>query len=231
MKNLSKSEKILITVLLIVVVAYVYFQYLIIPVSNDIDTSKSNIEDYNNELLQLRIVSATNKKLAEDINSLKEKQVEYQKILPNTDRAAEIIRDFKKLGDSNNLTINSLALGQASEYTVQDDTQKVNENNNSATNNNQDNSTQASVVKSMMLPVIITITGDYKSIMGFIKSIEEGTRIIEVTSVNMTPGGTDKENAINASLNVNIMFIEDGSTDKNQYDFNNGIYGKEDLFK
>jgi type IV pilus assembly protein PilO len=231
MKNLSKSEKFLIALLLIIVVAYVYFQYLIMPVSNDISAVKSKIEEYNNELLQIRIFTASNKKLSEDINTLKEKQVEYQDFLPNTDKAAEVIRDFKKLGDSNKLIINSLALGQASEYTTQDNAQKASENNNSEANNNQANSTQESIVKSMMLPVTITVSGDYKGILEFIKSIEEGTRIIEVTSVNISSEGNDKENSIKASIIANILFIQDGTKVKNQYDFNNGIYGKEDLFK
>lgn len=231
MKNLSKSEKFLIAILLIIVVAYVYFQYLIMPVSNDISTSKDKIEEYTNELLQIRIVTASNKKLSEDINTLKVKQAEYQEFLPSTDRAAEVIRDFKRLGDSNKLIINSLALGQAAEYTVQDDAEKLNENNNSADNSTQANVEQASSVKSMVLPVTISTTGDYNGIMGFIKSIEEGTRIIEVTSVNMSSEGTNKESLINASITANIMFIQDGTASKNQYDFNNGIYGKEDLFK
>ena len=73
--------------------------------------------------------------------------------------------------------------------------------------------------------VNISLTGEYKNIINFIKNIENYSRISDVSNISLSPGeGT----MLNVSLTANFYNLN--YKEKENYDFNNGTYGKENSF-
>jgi Tfp pilus assembly protein PilO len=231
MKALSKSEKILIAILLITLVGYVYNQFIYAPVSVKVQAAQSNVEKYEQELLQSKLMTASNKKMAEEINVLKENYDKYVKLMPKSDMSAEIIREINRIAADNKVTLSSLTLGIGAEYKLPAEAASTNQNNTAA-GAAQSTVPKASTTKVMAVPVIINISGDYTSFTSFINSLESGNRIANINSVNVTKQGAEAAgDKLTVSLNANMLYVQDGTMSENKYDFNNGSYSKVNPFK
>jgi Tfp pilus assembly protein PilO len=231
MKALSKSEKILIAILLITLVGYVYNQFIYAPVSAKVQAAQSNVDKYEQELLQSKLMAANNKKMAEEINVLKENYDKYVKLMPKSDMSAEIIREINRIAADNKVTLSSLTLGIGAEYKLPAEAASTNQNNIAA-GAAQSTVSKASTTKVMAVPVIINISGDYTSFTSFINSLESGNRIANINSVNVTKQGTEAAgDKLTVTLNANMLYVQDGTMSENKYDFNNGSYSKVNPFK
>lgn len=230
MKALSKSEKILIGILLAALIGYFYYQYIISPAMNKIQTANTNITNYKTELTELKILATSNIKLEESLKDLKTKQTEYISIIPESERNPQIIRDIKVISDNSKIAITSITFGKGVEYKLAVDPKAP--------------AAQATSVKPMTVPVNMAISGDYNSIMNFIKSLEDSSRITQVDSVNVTSSAAPTastatttnliktgETNLTVAITASILYVTDGTIVENQYDFNNGSYGKDNLFR
>lgn len=234
MKGLNKSEKILISILLVMLVGYVYYQFVITPVSSKIQTAKSNIDKYEQELLQVKVMEASNKKLAEEVKTLKVDYDKNVKLMPKSDMSAELIRNLNRLAVENKVVLSNLTLGNGAEYkTPTDTTNTTASSNTTETNQNtQQTQVQTSSTKVMAIPVTLNISGDYSSFTSYINVLENNTRLTNINSVNVTPKGTNAgDGQLTVTLNASVLYVQDGTNSANIYEFNNGSYSKENPFK
>ena len=73
--------------------------------------------------------------------------------------------------------------------------------------------------------VNISLVGEYENIINFIKAIENYSRIADVSNISLSTG---EGNLLNASLTANFYNLN--YQEGENYDFNNGTYGKENSF-
>lgn len=207
LKNLSKREKYLLIVLAVMIVFYVYYRLLLLPILNDIYTSKANINKYNEEInLQItNNVSAKNDKLK--LEELKTKIDKALVVFPAEEREPEIAYDVKAISNSCNVTLTAVSFGEAAEYQVKQGP-KLSD-------------------KVMSVPVTLQFTGEYKNITNFIAKLENDTRMAVAENVILTGGN----NSIHGSISLKYLYLTGQNSKDTKYDFNNGAYGKDNLFK
>lgn len=173
----------------------------------------------------INTVKISNKKLNDNLAKLQEKYETAAKALPKSARNPEVTYDIKALADSNTVTINSLTIGSGTEYKHQ--TNNAQNENNSSTNTKANSPGNAVNGKLMNLPVTVNISGDYVNMMKFIGDIEKDKRIAEVNNINFVVANTG---ALQGTISVNYYYADYSNTE-NKYEFNNGSYGKDNLFK
>lgn len=223
MKNLSKSEKALLIIMLTCGIMFVYYRYFLSPILKDIASAGENIVTLQNQKDNLSIVKLSNKNLTKEIDALKVKFSEAAKSLPQTERNPELIYEFKKMGDPNKVIVKSVDIPDVKEYT---------EGNNSTSKEASSSNGQKTVTKNsgklMIYPVIITVTGDYNSIMNYTKAVESASRIAQVTdlSIKRYPG----TQVLEGRLIINYYFVDLNLDGDIKYEFNTGTYGKPSLF-
>lgn len=239
MKNLNSKDKYLLIFLGIVVIIFAYYKYFLTPVMGNITSSKEDIDRYNSDLNQLKIVGIANDKLEEKLAKVKLSYNDAILKLPVLEKNPEIAYNIKPLADANRVNLASVSLSEGTQYTTPVSTsQKSNVQIDSA------NLYTASVN-------LIVSANNYSNMMDFVNALETDKRINEITSISMqyqkspnidtsrqtaSTGGTTKtlttidENVINASISINYFYNLNGN-EKPKYDFNKGTYGKDDLFR
>lgn len=216
---LSKKEKILLIILGVLIVGYIYFNYFLSPVLQRISSSKSNIYSYETSLNSLNLTKLKNERNKKELEEIKNKAKLSEKALPKSERNPEIHYNLKVLGDKSNIIINSIDFGANTPYTsdkLEDDKKENNELNLADLNT---------------VAVNINVTGDFKSIINFISDVEKDTRIAEVSSININNEDGAESGNLSANISINYYYIASKDDNNEEYDFNKGIYGKDDLFK
>lgn len=74
--------------------------------------------------------------------------------------------------------------------------------------------------------VNITLTGEYEDIMKFVKSVENYSRVADVSNISLSPFEGTK---LNAGITANFYNLNYEGAES--YEFNDGIYGKDNSFK
>jgi Tfp pilus assembly protein PilO len=230
MNGLNKSEKFLLSLLTIVLVGYVYYNFIIAPLTSKIGIVQNSINNYQLQLDASKIMAASNKKMTADLEKLKANYNSYLKLMPKSNMTAQIERDINKFADDNDVSLNNLTIGKEIEYKKQTNgaNGSLNANNAAQANNQQNTSTNTSAQKIMAIPVVINITGDFNSTTAFINNLETAGRMADITSVNFSSKG---KQGLTVIINANLLYAQDGTAVKNNYDFNSGAYGKTDPFK
>ncbi len=203
MGNLSKRELILLSAVLVIGVMYGYINYFLSPVLSNISSTKANIAADESKLATVKTAGIINKKLKEDLADYNSKLEEAVKALPPSERQPEISYNLKVLADNNKVSLNSVSYGQP----AADGKDKI-----------------------ITSPVGVTVSGSYNNVIGFITSIEKHKRLAAVESVNLSKKEGNEDNVQSI---IDINFFNAGTAEANdfKYDFNNGSYGKDSLFK
>lgn len=223
MKNLSKREKFLIATLLILAFGYAYVTLLLLPIIKGINSTSSNINKYNNEIK----IQTSNKAILESkkksLDDIKNKLKELSIAIPEDERNPELAYNLKSEADKTKVSVTSVSVGQPAPLDAKNSTQNDGGNNNTP---------QALAGRIMIIPVSVQVNGNYNSIVNFIASVENGKRVAEVSDVNLSGGSAaNAQSAVQAAINIRFYYIEGGDKRDTKYDFNNGSYGKDDLFK
>ncbi|MFL0246458.1 hypothetical protein [Candidatus Clostridium stratigraminis] len=230
MNGLNKSEKILLSILAIALVGYGYYNFIIAPLTSKIGRMQNSIENYQQQLDASKIMAASNKKMTTDLEKLKANYNSNLKLMPKSNMTAQIERDIYKFAVGNDVSLNSLTIGKEIEYKKQSNiangsaAANGNQNTNAAQANNQQNT---STQKIMAIPVVINITGDFSSTTAFINNLETIGRMADITSVNFS---IKERQGLTVVINANMLYAQDGTAVKNNYDFNNGNYSKDNPF-
>ncbi len=234
LKNLSKKDKVILSSTIIVVSLVFGLKFLILP----------QLEQYTNNLMTLDSKRAEQSRLASitiENKALEEKQKELQEQydlaldkISKTPAVAQIIYDLKELMSKSNVEVKSLSFSDSDvseEEITSNDEVKTDENgvvteidrgiSGGEMPDQQIESEQ--VVKKQI--VNISLVGEYENIINFIKSIENYSRIADVSNISLSTG---EGNLLNASLTANFYNLN--YQEGENYDFNNGTYGKENSF-
>lgn len=207
MDKLSKREKIEIAAIVVILVVFVYFKFIISPIMQKNSELSSSISALNDKYNNILALENENGSYNTEIKNIKSKYSTSVKGIPMQLKDAEIENTLSKFCTKEQLTLSSINYNSQSNQT-------------SASSNKSDNSI---VVK---LPVSITISGSYKSILNLISDMEKDTRVFKVGDFSITSGESSGSEKATIS---GVYYYINGST-KPDYDFNNGNYGKTDLF-
>lgn len=218
MKNLKRSEKILLSILALAIIFYVYYTFLLSPVMDKVSASHENIASYNQQLNNIKLKEAQTVKLKADYETYKNDYAKLVLRFPSYEKDPQIGYNLKILADK------SKVLLQNQTYTAVNNADPA-----SASSNTADTKAVKKDEKYKLnsAAVNISISGTYDGIRSFINSLENEERATIISNVNITKA----ENSLTASIIANFYFITDSqNTEKNSYDFNNKTYGKTELF-
>ncbi|MCM0650756.1 hypothetical protein NBE98_20590 [Clostridium swellfunianum] len=230
MKNLSKSEKLLLSIFAIMLIGYIYYQYIITPIGIKTKAVQDRVNNYEQKVLQAKFMDTSNKKMNEEIVSLKEKYDKYIKLMPKSDMNAEVMRELNKLALENKVTLVGLTMGNGVKYEAGEGTLKNTPTTSNQAGSEQKKETQASGISIMAVPVIINIKGDYSGFTEYINNLETNSRLTNVSAVNVTKQG-NVDGQLSVTLTASVLYVQDGINLHNEYDFNQSSYGKDNPFK
>lgn len=234
LKNLSKKDKIILSSTIILVSIVFGLKFLILPQLEQYTNNLMTLDSKRAEQSRLSMITIENKALEEKQKELQEQYDLALEEISKTPAVAQIIYDLKGLMSRSNVEVKSLSFSYSDvseEKITSNDEVKTDENgvvteidrgiSGGEMPDQQIESEQA--VKKQI--VNISLVGKYENIINFIKSIENYSRIADVSNISISPG---EGNLLNASLTANFYNLnyEEGES----YDFNNGTYGKENSF-
>ena len=236
-KNLSKKDKVILSTTIIILSLILGLRFLILPQLEQYTNNLMILESKRSEQSRVAMIPAQNKVLEEKQQEL---QVQYELALEEiskTPAVAQIIYDLKGLISRSSVEMKSLSFSNSDvseEEITSNDEVKTDENgivteidrglemSGSESQTGELESEQA--VKKQI--VNISLTGEYENIIKFIKAIEYYSRIADVSNISLSPFEGTKLNAGITANFYNLNYEEAES-----YEFNDGIYGKDNSFK
>ena len=234
LKNLSKKDKIILSSTIILVSIVFGLKFLILPQLEQYTNNLMILDSKRAEQSRLSSITIENKALEEKQKELQEQYDLALEEISKTPAVAQIIYDLKELMSRSNVEVKSLSFSDSDvseEEITSSDEVKTDENgvvteidrgiSGGEMPDQQIESEQA--VKKQI--VNISLVGEYENIINFIKSIENYSRIADVSNISISPG---EGNLLNASLTANFYNLN--YQEGENYDFNNGTYGKENSF-
>lgn len=208
LNKLSHKEKILLLIVAIMSVFFVYYNYLIIPTMDKLAPLETEVEALRNKTLNYENIENKIIIKEKEYNELKDKYNESARALPKIDKYPELSKDLNDLANKNTVTLQSIAMEKGQVY-QQGDTSK--DASTPSTSNKGGLSTQK---------VTISLKGDFSNILNLVNDLENGSRICEINSITST-----KE-----SSTINLTFYYAPGDMEENYDFNSGSYGKDNMF-
>ena len=230
MKNLTNREKYLILLFGIAVLLFLYAKLFLLPVLDETATTKQTVQDEQIQVSELTAMKTVNENIRK---SLTELQKEYESALiqlPDQPRNPEVAYNLKPLADISNVTLMRVSLGDGEQYSGVE--RPVN------TDDGQEGQMQEiQNVQIFNMPVTIEGTaGSYSDVMDFVDQLEKDKRFTRIKSLSinatgeMSRGGVITGQILTVNINIDYFYTTD-SKDRPSYYFNNGSYGKEDLFR
>lgn len=220
--NLSKKERLLISIVIIIGVFCLYLNFIFIPSITSIIDKTATIDDYNKQIQNIQDTKKKNEKLILDFNTLKIEFDRTSKQLPYSERIPEITRNIKPLIDNSGVTFGPMSVGKPAEFIFTVPAKEVKKDKK----DNKD-----SKVKLMSIALKLTTTGTYPNLIKLIDSIEKveaENRIATIDNVTFSPSPT----AVQANIGLRYYFLSNSKENDLNYEFaNNGVFGKEDPFK
>ena len=234
LKNLSKKDKIILSSTIILVSIVFGLKFLILPQLEQYTNNLMTLDSKRTEQSRLASITIENKALEEKQKELQEQYDLALDEISKTPAVAQIIYDLKELMSKSNVELKSLSFSDSDvseEEITSNDEVKTDENgvvteidrgiSGGEMPDQQIESEQA--VKKQI--VNISLVGEYENIINFIKAIENYSRIADVSNISLSTG---EGNLLNASLTANFYNLN--YQEGENYDFNNGTYGKENSF-
>jgi len=231
--NLSKRERYLIILIAILAAFYLYYSLFLSPILNKIKDEKSKVETYTFQLNNINLVKNTNKTLNVELKNLKEKNEENLNTLPDFERNPEIAYKLKSIADNNKITLNNINFSDPAIYNNSANSSNTQQNNNSSSNEVKSSVTNFPKGSLLNIPVNLRVVGSYDNLLKFVAAIENGDRIsiINTIKLDLQTNDTNSTDIIITDITLDYFYINSSTTDKPDYDFNKGTYGKDNLFK
>lgn len=228
MKNLKRSEKILLSILALAIIFYVYYTFLLSPVMDKVSASHDKIASYNQQLNNIKLKEAQTVKLKADYETYKN---DYGKLImrfPSYEMDPLIGYNLKILADKSKVVIQNQTYSTSNSIESTGSSVAGTSTSGATTGSTANNAEKKAERYTLnFVAVNINISGSYDAIKSFINSLENEERSTIISNVIITKA----ENLLTASITANFYFISDTqNTEKNSYDFNNKTYGKPELF-
>ncbi|WP_195516422.1 type 4a pilus biogenesis protein PilO [Paraclostridium bifermentans] len=236
LKNLSKKDKIILSSTIIVVSLVFGLKFLILPQLEQYTNNLLTLDMKREEQSRISMIPAQNKILEEKQEELKEQYDLALEEISKTPAVAQIIYDLKALMITSGVEMKSLSFSSSdvSEEDIASSDGVITDENGVVTEidrgldigSSQEESSQTESEQAVEKQIVnISLSGEYENIIKFIKSIENYSRISDVSDISLSPG---EGNLLNASLTANFYNLN--YNERENYDFNDGTYGKENSF-
>lgn len=210
MENLSRKDRKILIGLIILGIVCIYYMLFLRPVFNKISDAKFQKKTAKSKMEQINIARNSLPGHRKEYYNLKSEIDNSIRLLPQNEREPEIALQVKSLSDKNGIALTSLDFEKSAEEknTEKDD-------------------------KIMSVPVVINLTGSYEDAVKFIKGLEDGERIAVINAVKFNLDKKDsKSGQVNTEVDASFYFTKSKIAGLDmEYDFNNGKYGKPDVFK
>ena len=237
LKNLSKKDKVILSTTIVILSLVLGLRFLILPHLEQYSNNLMTLDAKRAEQVRVAMVPAQNKVLEE---KQKELQVKYDNALEEiskTPAVAQIIYDLKGLMSRSNVEMRALSFSNSdvSEEEIKSSDGVVTDENGVVTEidrgldmgGTQEASIEANDEQAVKKQIVnMTLTGEYEDIMKFVKAVENYSRVADVSNISLSPFEGTKLNAGITANFYNLNYEEAES-----YEFNDGIYGKDNSFK
>ncbi|OPF52090.1 hypothetical protein BH721_13330 [Clostridium baratii] len=213
-RELSKNEKILLGGLCVIGIAFLVNTLIIAPNNKKLKPLKNEISTLEKQITNLKTINLDIEKNEQELKVLKDKYNEASETIPRTDRYPQVVKDLEGMAGKAGVKIKTESFSKPAVFSNEEENQN---NSEQAQNNNTLN--QMSGLSSFT--VNLTIEGDFNKAMKFIDELENDSRILEVKDFS----SNDK------STNITIAYFIAGGDEVEEFDFNNGSYGKGNIFR
>lgn len=209
-RALNKNEKILLTALFLVSILFIYYTIFLGPSLKKLTPLKEEVQKLKSQLKDTGNLSSNIKSKEEELAKLKVQYDDATKAMPKGDRYPELSKELGDKARKQGLTISNLAFSKPEIY---------NENGENVESTESEGS-QINSDGLLQYYVTLSVEGDFNKAVEFIKSLEADKRIMKVNEIT----------ANNDKIDINLNYIVAGSQEVQEYEFNNGSYGKDNLF-
>ncbi|WP_133016418.1 type 4a pilus biogenesis protein PilO [Clostridium cuniculi] len=236
LKNLSKKDKVILSSTIIVVSLVFGLKFLILPQLEQYTNNLLTLDMKREEQARISMIPAQNKILEEKQEELKEQYDLALEEISKTPAVAQIIYDLKALMITSGVEMKSLSFSSSdvSEEDIASSDGVITDENGVVTEidrgldigSSQEESSQTESEQAVEKQIVnISLSGEYENIIKFIKSIENYSRISDVSDISLSTG---EGSLLNANLTANFYNLN--YNERENYDFNDGTYGKENSF-
>ncbi|EYE89739.1 hypothetical protein Q428_01415 [Fervidicella metallireducens AeB] len=229
MENLAKRERILLIVLAFMVIFYLYYTLFLSPVLVKISDVNSRIKVYQLKAESIKNANVIIKRQQRELEGLKEKFKDATSAIPELERDAEIAYRLKFLAESKGVTLSSVNFAEATEIGVKEISVSGDLNGGEQNNSGVSNNVSTNRDKIYRVSCTAVLLGNYNQIVNLIADLEKDKRFVVIENFGVTSGAQNER--LNATLNLNYFFTNNKTEGVVDYDFNNGTYGKENIFK
>lgn len=213
-RELSRNEKILLGVLCIIAIAFLVNTFIIVPSNTKLKPLKEEISLLQKQRTQLKTINLDIEKNEKELDTLKEEYNKASETISKTDRYPQIIRDIEDMANKSNIKIESQSFTKPALFT--------DEQGNDVSNKEKDQATNGVSTEGLAsFTVDLNVKGSFVDLMSFIDKLEEDSRILEVQRFNSNDKGA----------NIELVYYIAGGQEQEEYDFNDGNYGKGNIFK
>ncbi len=207
---------------------FLYYTFLLNPMLKQMSLSQHNIKQYNTELENIKDTLYTNKSFKKDYDRLMDEYTLYSARMPYTYRDPEIAFNIMGLAKKTSSTVKSINF-------LYNSSQQVNNlNQGIETGQTTDTSQATAMDKIAPIPVNIELVStDYLSAMNLVKILETDTRLVQIKSLRLTSAAEQDSNVsgIQVKIGLEYYYFRDNNLFTVEYNFNNGAYGKPNLFQ
>jgi len=181
---------------------------------------KANIQSKNDKLQELKLVRVANSRKEKQYEKLQEDAKQYVELITQSDRLPKISYDLKKYLDNHQVLLTSFAFQEGTYL-------KTVINSENKDGNSEVNSESFDNIRS--INANLAVEGEYKNVRNLIDTLEKDKRLIYINSVVLS---SRQEGSSLVQANIQLSYFSKAEFEDNvDYEFNNGIYGNEDMFK
>ncbi|OPF51295.1 hypothetical protein BH721_02665 [Clostridium baratii] len=241
LKKLKKKEKILLFISILIFTFIIIQECLVRPLDNEQVSLQKQISKYKSDKEEVDKKLEQMVRLNEDLRIISDDYSKAIKRFPKTEKQADVIKDLINTSNLSGVKLANVDFKNNAQIIKED---KNNSGNNNSKDDNakdddllkQDDS-QKNDIKSdreddiLKNDITITVNGDFKGIVSFIKRIEDMPRKISVSEVNIDDGLYGANNKDNLRAVINANYYNLNYKEQEKYDFNKGKFGKENYFK
>lgn len=235
-KNLSKKDKIILSSTIVVVSLVFGLRFFILPQLEAYTNNLLTLDSKRSEQSRVYLLPVQNKKLEEQQEELKKQYDLALEEISKTPALAKIVHDLKDLMITSKVELKSLSFSSTdvSEDEIVAEDGVITDENGVVTEidrgldigSSKDEDSQKENEQAVKKQIVnISLTGEYKNIVKFIRAIENYSRIADVSNISLSKG---EGNLLSASLTANFYNLN--YNERENYDFNDGNYGKENSF-
>ena len=199
-RAMTSSEKILLTVLLVVCVGFLYWIILLKPIANQIAPISQNVAELQEKVDAVTTIKSRIEEKEANLEELQGKYDEATKVIPRGDRYPEVIREVRTMAEANSIEIVGAEYEEPKAFTIE-----------------AEGSTEEQSSGLNYYVVALGIKGVYPDLLEFIEDIENDKRISSVSYIKLADNEAE----------IQFTYFMSGTEETGEYDFNTGSYGQE----